>query len=189
MVEGAGAGIETGEVGNEGGTGMAGGNDTEQGKLKSSIENLKLSSEQKAFLTDRLLDQWFWMEGRAATFQSRYYCHRVIAIAGGAMIPALAAFAKEYPDLTWAVVVLGVIVALASALEEFFKNGERWRHYRGVVEALKREWWRYYELFGPYAGKDHAAAFPDLAKTVEDLLAADVDAYIKMMAEANRKKA
>jgi hypothetical protein len=36
-------------------------------------------------------------------------------------------------------VVLGVIVAAATAVEHFLTSGQRWRHYRGSVELMKSE--------------------------------------------------
>jgi hypothetical protein len=85
-------------------------------------------------------------------------------------------------------VIIGILVALATALEEFFKFGERWRHYRRVIEALKREWWLYYELCAGYAGKEHAEGFGDFAGKVEHILAADVDTFLtKVTAETKPK--
>lgn len=166
------------------------GKDGQKAEYDKLINSLKLNEEQKNFLTSRWLDQVLWMEGRAKPCQQKYYLLRIAAIAGGILVPALGAFAKDNSWAQGAVVIIGLLVALATALEEFFKFGERWRHYRRVIEALKHEWWSYYGLCGPYAGMEHAAGFSSFADKVEALLAADVEAFLtKLAAEAKQKPA
>lgn len=162
--------------------------DNQQPDYAGLIETLGLDQEQKNYLTSRWLDQVNWMEGRAASFQKSHYRWRVVAIAGGILVPALGAFAKASDVAQGAVVIIGLLVALATALEEFFKFGERWRHYRRVIEALRKEWWSYYGQSGSYTGQDHAAGFCGFAEQVEKLIAADVDAFLsKVTAEGKPK--
>ncbi len=160
----------------------------QKAEFTNSINSLSLNDEQKKYLVSRWLDQVFWMEGRAKSCQSRYYFWRVVAIAGGVVVPALGAFSRDNAAAQGGVVVIGILVALATALEEFFKYGERWRHYRRVIEALKREWWMYYELCAAYAGKDHTAAFSGFTGKAEDILSADVDVFLTKVTADTKPK-
>ena len=63
---------------------------------------------------------------------------------------------------------LGAVVAAASAVEGFFRFGERWQHYRRTAEVLKAEFWRYSQLSGPYKDSpDHSHAFSTFVERVE----------------------
>ena len=94
-----------------------------------------------------------------------YYALRIPAIVLAALVPALVAldFGTVGRTIT---VVLGVIVAAATAVEHFLTSGQRWRHYRGSVELMKSEGWLYLELAGPYANLGSLeAAFPTFVRT------------------------
>ncbi len=67
-------------------------------------------------------------------------------------------------------------VALATALESFFRPGERWRHYRRMTEALRIEGMHYLMLSGPYADAGtHERAFGGFAGRLNEILSAEVD--------------
>ena len=69
--------------------------------------------------------------------------------------------------------------ALPAAIEGFFRYGERWRHYRSIVERLKIEGWQFFQLSGQYRRQGtHAAAYPAFAARIEDILQSDVQQYI-----------
>ena len=69
-------------------------------------------------------------------------------------------------------------MALSAAVEEFFHYGERWRHYRHTVEALKSEGWQFFQFSGPYADMTHVRAYPAFAARVEELSREEVETYI-----------
>jgi Protein of unknown function (DUF4231) len=73
---------------------------------------------------------------------------------------------------------LGLVVALAAAIEGFFHFSDRWPHYRRTAELLKSEGWQFFQLSGPYAGAgSHPGAYPLFAAQVEALIQRDVDVY------------
>jgi len=81
--------------------------------------------------------------------------------------------------LRWIVFSLSLIVAISSAVEEFFQYGQRWRHYRQTVEILKSEGWQYIQLSGAYGRRtSHTHAFEKFAGRVEAILQEDVRQYI-----------
>jgi hypothetical protein len=114
--------------------------------LGEVIDTLALQPERRLFLKNRWLEQVTWMEGKAQQAQRWYYVLRISALLCGLVIPVVASLNFGQTS-QYAIVVLGLVVATTTALEEFFKYGDRWRHYRQVVERLKIEGWRFFQLF------------------------------------------
>lgn len=162
-------------------------NDQMRKQLEQLIGDLGLAPLQERYLRDRWLDQVLWMEGRAAQAQLRYHVLRLVTIVGGVLVPAAVSL-----DTQWSralAIVVGLLVAVSAAVEEFFHYGERWRHYRRTVEVLKTEGWRFFQLAGaPYQGKAaHADAYPDFVERVESLLGQDVKVFITEVAKEKAK--
>ena len=145
------------------------------------IEGLGLGEAAQSYLTARWLDQLTWMEGRAARAQAWYYWLRLAAILGGLLIPVLVGWqgATTYAEVSRVVAGgLGAVVAAASAVEGFFRFGERWQHYRRTAEVLKAEFWRYSQLSGPYKDSpDHSHAFSTFVERVEHTLGDELETY------------
>ena len=150
--------------------------------LDELIEQLELSDSLKRCLRSRWLDQVSWMGGKARQTQFRYYALRLIAIVGGVLVPALVGlnFNEPYNEIVRSVTfVIGLAVAISVAVEEFFHYGERWRHYRSTVEALKSEGWQFFQSSGRYSQyAGHQEAYQDFADRVEQILSADVSRFI-----------
>jgi Protein of unknown function (DUF4231) len=154
------------------------------------IDGLVLGDLQKRFLHDRWLDQVRWFESKSASNQRRYYVLRLAIIVGGVVVPALVSLNIHRntvaQTLAWITFSISLVVALSAALDGFFGYGERWRMFRRTAEALKAHGWQFFELTGPYAGADHATAFPAFAAQVEALVQHDVEAFIAQAAQAQR---
>ena len=165
--------------------------------LSKLIDTLELTDFRKHCLRSRWLDQILWMEGKANRYRNRYYFLRLTTIIGGVIVPALVSL--NTPALTglavndstnlglgwiapvagWAAFVLSLVVALSAAIEQFFNYGERWRHYRRMVESLKVEGWQFLQLSGPYRRyQNHTEAYRAFAARTEELHQHDVEAYI-----------
>lgn len=149
--------------------------------LGGLVDALDLSDLQKHFLRSRWLDQVLWMEGRADNARRLYYGLRLTAIIGGVIVPALVSLnlggASAFVRLI--TVVLSIVVAVSVAVEEFFHQGERWRHYRRTVESLKIEGWHFFQLSGPYGRRGgHSELYADFAERVEEILKRDVYVYV-----------
>jgi hypothetical protein len=164
----------------------------EQGRdLAEMIDAIELPELNKRYLKARWLDQVLWAEGRAKTSRDRHYLLRVISIVGGVIVPALVGLDVQ-GDMRSLVGIstftFSLIVAVCLALENFFRWGERWTHYRRLSELLKSEGWLYLELGGGYqdAGS-HARAYPEFVKRIEALLGADVDAFIAQVVQSKPK--
>lgn len=157
------------------------------------FEELKLTSLQKKFLRSRWLDQVLWMEGRAARARDRYYWLRLATIIGGVIVPILLGLNFTNKNLDSALkkftIVLSGVVAVSSAVEEFFHYGERWRHYRRTAESLKAQGWQFFELSGPYyRDKTHEEAFSIFANVVEDIIQHDVEVYATQVTQEKKQE-
>jgi hypothetical protein len=156
------------------------------------IDTLELSDIQKLFLRSRWLDQVLWMEGRANAAQWYYYRLRLATIIGGILIPALVSL--DLSGITGSIfrylsIIIGLIVAISAASEQFFNYGERWRHYRHTVETLKMEGWKFFQLSDNYQNyKKHSDAYPAFAKLVENVIQRDVDVFITEIVKEKKEQ-
>ena len=157
-------------------------------RYEKIIAALELNDLQKQFMLDRWLDQLLWFEDKAHLNQRRYYTLRLVTIVGGVIVPALVSLSVQDRDVadavTWAAFGLSLVVAIAAALDGFFRHGERWRSFRRVAELLKAHGWQFFELSGPYRAPSHARAFPAFAAQVEAVIQEDVKAFITQWARA-----
>lgn len=150
--------------------------------LSAVIDSLPLEDVQRHFLRSRWLDQVLWMEGRAVHARRRYYTLRLTAALGGVTVPTLVGLNPD-GDAGTAVrglsIALSLLVALAVAVEELIRFGERFRHYRRAVELLKSEGWQFFQLTGPYRRHDtHQAAYRSFAARVEGIIQPSVEVYV-----------
>jgi hypothetical protein len=151
-------------------------------EMGTLIEALELPELNKQFLRARWLEQVIWMDEKAWSSVFRHNILRLTTIIGGVIVPALVSWnvgesvgADLVKTLT---VIVSLVVALSAAVEEFFHYGERWRHYRRTVEALKSEGWQFFQLSGPYANMTHVLAYPAFAARVEEWSREEVETYI-----------
>jgi hypothetical protein len=158
-----------------------------QQELGSLIDTLDLSDLQKRFLRSRWLDQVLWMEGRADETRIWYYRLRLATIIGGVLIPVFVSLDMSF--LRYVSIILGIVVAISAAVEEFFHYGERWRHYRRTVELLKIEGWKFFQLSGSYSRyENHREAYPVFAARVEEIIQSDVDVYITEVVKERKEE-
>jgi len=119
---------------------------------------------------------------------------RRTALIIGAIVPALISlslpeFLTEIPGFHWlefglkiVTIVLSIIVAVSSGLEQFYNYGERWRHYRKTAELMKIEGWSFLALSDRYEKLgSHDKAFKTFAERSETLIKTDVNTYISQV--------
>jgi hypothetical protein len=166
----------------------------EKESLATMIDVLDdLSVLQKRFLHSRWLEQLLWMDGKARTSQTRYYALRLVAIVGGVIVPALVGLKLgDGPDSSWIfriTFILSLLVAISVAVEEFFHYGERWRHYRRIVETLKSEGWQFFQLAGAYEKHSrHSEAYTPFTAKVEEILRQDVETFLTQVAQEKKEE-
>ena len=153
------------------------------------MEELGLSQIQRTYLQERWLGQLSYLGTAARAAQRRYFTLRLVAILGGVTIPALVGLNVGQDGerwVQWLTFGLGLLVAAAVAVEEFFRFGDRWRHYRLQSELLRGEGWAFLQLAGPsyrrYAS--HADAFRLFVARAEETIRQEVGVYIAEVARA-----
>jgi hypothetical protein len=159
------------------------------------IDELPLKPVQREYLRMRWLDQILWMEKRATESRDRHYQLRVTAILGGLLVPVLVGLTPVEGDKStlnvfrYTTAGLGAIVAVASAIDQFFSYGDRWRNYRRSAELLKSQGWQFFQLSGPYSkSTNHETAFSMFAGQVEEVIQRDVEVYATTSQEKHKDK-
>lgn len=170
-------------------------NDQLRREFGQMISCLGLQPLQKDYLRMRWLDQVLWMEGRAARARDRYYQLRVTAILGGVLVPVLVGLTpvegerKMLQFFRYATAGLGAMVAMSSAIEQFFNYGDRWRTYRRSVELLKSNGWQFSQLTGPYSKfTSHEGAYLLFVSQVEEVIQRDVEIYATQISQDKKKE-
>jgi hypothetical protein len=155
-------------------------------EVEALIEALDdLTPTQRQLLKARWAAQVRWTAAAAKRAQRRYYRLRVLMVVGAVVVPALVGLNVRggfATGLLWVTFALGLVLGCATAIDQFFDFGERWRHYRRTSERLKAEGWLYLALAGEYeSASNHSAAFPRFSARVEDLLREDVDSFVTLV--------
>ncbi len=167
---------------------------TDHGPKRAEMDHLitaiELPELNKQFLRARWLEQIMWMEEKALDALWWYRVLRLATIIGGVIVPALVSWTVgDGDDLIKALTfIVSLVVALSAAVEEFFRYGERWRHYRRTVESLKSEGWQFLQLSGPYVNMTHSQAYPAFATRVEELSREEVDRYMTQVAKDKKEE-
>ncbi|MGF1521073.1 MAG: DUF4231 domain-containing protein [Leptolyngbyaceae cyanobacterium] len=157
------------------------------------FEAMELKETQRHFLRSRWLDQVLWMEKKATLCRDRHYRLRLTTIVLGVLVPILIGIDVQNPRgaeaKKYLTIGLSAVVAVSSAIEEFFHYGERWYHYRRTVESLKTQGWQFSQLTGSYAKfPSHKVAFSDFADQVEAIIQKDVEIYVTQVAKPDEEK-
>jgi len=164
--------------------------DSTRAALEKLIQAIGVSDgPEREYLESRWLDQVLWMERRAGRAQNWHYVLRLTTIVGGVSVPTAVSLAARAHGgvrnwFDWGAIVVGLIVAMSAAVEEFFHYGERWRHYRQTAEWLKAEGWNLVMRSGRvYAGQNESHALTQFVARVERILQRDVEGYLRAIAQ------
>jgi len=153
-------------------------------ELGAQIDLLDLAPIQRAYLRQRWLSELTYLSGSARRHQRYHYTLQIVIIIGGVLVPALVGLHVNNtqwwaPAIQWLAFTLGLIVAMAAALEGFFRWGDRWRHFRLRREQLFAEGWAFLELAGAYRRFDsHQEGFKSFVTRTEEKIGQEVQVYI-----------
>ncbi len=155
-------------------------------QLMEMVEQLHVSDLQREFLQTRWLGQLRWMEKRARSNRNIHYFMRLIIITGSVLITALVGLNLSL-ELNRLIFGMSMAVALSAGLDEFFRFGERWRHYRATSERLQTEGWRFLQLSERYSGhRSHQEACGTFCECVEAILEEDAPIYFERAVPGQR---
>ena len=163
-------------------------------RLWKAIEGLDMADDKKEWMRDRWLYEVWWFDHRAEQANLRHSILRIVAIAGGVLVPALVSVSSSTERfdeaVQWTAFAVSLLVALSVGLDSFFHFGDRWRHYRRTAELLTMEGWQFIEKAGRYREKrDHRLArfhdheFSRFATQVEQLIRMDVEVYLSRIVQ------
>lgn len=162
-------------------------------RIKGIIEKLELEEMEKDLMCFRWLVRVENMEKDARKSKIRHYILKMVVIVGSAIVPVLVSLNAPPPDsnqsksqmlLYLATLLISMIVSISAGVHEFFRYGDRWRHYRGTVEDLKSEGWHYIQQTGRYRSiGSHERAYKRFAERVEKILAKERERYMADIAK------
>ena len=159
--------------------------------ISALLDGLDIPDLHKHFLRSRWLDQVLYTEHRALQTQRQYYFFRLATIIGGVTIPALVSLnlsGTAAAIVNWITFTISLVVAVSSAVEGFFRFGDRWRHYRETAEMQKIEGWQFLQLSGPYRRfVRHLDAYQMFATRVEEIIRRDVAVYVAQVTQERKE--
>ena len=126
---------------------------------------------QEDYLKDRLDDQIDWYDRKSLSNQKWYKWLRIIEIIAAASIPFVAGYMSDgtlWPKVSAG--VLGLIVAIITAIVGLYNFQEHWVEYRTTCESLKHEKFLYLTKTEPYNIEE---PFPLFVKRVESLISTE----------------
>lgn len=137
-----------------------------------------LEDRERKILERRWIEDGRHYEAVSRNQRLGYYLLRVPAIIGSATVPVLASLdASTIPTA-----VVGLVVAVLTALDAFFKYGVRWQQQRSAAVWLRSEGWQFLELSGDYEGKSRSEAYKFFIGRLERAHAATELSYLDVFA-------
>lgn len=166
-------------------------------RIKTIIEKTDLSEREKDLMCYRWLVRVENMEKDARKSKVRHYLFKMIIIAGSAIVPVLASM-NNPPEVSteltsqvfiyYTTLIMSMIVSISAGVHEFFRFGDRWRHYRGTVESLKSEGWHFIQQTGRYRTiGGHTKGYKRFAERVENILNQERERFMNDIAKEKVK--
>lgn len=123
-------------------------------QLTKIVRDLDLDKSQENIILKNWLEQIIWTNNRANRERNANELIRWWQIILGVLIPVLNSLTGNLNilgyqlDPTIVVSYIGVFVAILTAIAQFRRPEERWRHYRRVTENYQGEMWDFIALSG-----------------------------------------
>lgn len=162
-------------------------------QLKELVDHMSnLSELQVMVIKDHWIGQMTWTNSRATRERNANELIRWWQIILGVLIPVLTSVgAGLEPEaasvVSVAVSLIGIFVAVLTAIAQFRRPEERWRHYRIVTETYLNELWAYITLSGAYNQqkedkkekrfKNHGEAFIFFNERMNDIKKEDLSKF------------
>ncbi|MCA9903170.1 MAG: DUF4231 domain-containing protein [Anaerolineae bacterium] len=107
-----------------------------------------MAEERQKYYMDQARQQQEYHSQKAKGYKQSYQFLQVIIVVGALIVPVLLA-TSSIPQIV--PVVVSILVAIATGLENVFKNGEKWVSFRRTSELIKREQRMYFARAAEYA--------------------------------------
>lgn len=94
---------------------------------------------EEEYIKERLNGQLKWYSEKSAKFQKKYKIWQMIKVIAALLIPLLIFLMEGYPDIKYAISILGAFIAFIESYLKIYNYRELWNTYRATLEKLKRE--------------------------------------------------
>lgn len=153
----------------------------------ADADRYKLAPHEEKYLNERWQSQREYFSERARHYKRRYQGLMILIGISGALIPAVVTLdfpgdgvlGSEFSALFAS--FLGVVVTVATVIENTYNYGDNWRNFRLTLEALKREKAMYETRTGAYRNVEKA--FDKFVTKTENIIAQDVKSYAFLNSE------
>lgn len=139
-------------------------NDELRGQLTGLVLELDLDPLQKKVIIENWISQINWTNNRATRERDANELIRWWQIILGVLIPVIVNISPDVISqqaISLTVSLAGIFVAVLTAINQFRRPEERWRHYRVITERYQKELWNYITLSGDAYTEfsDHRAGY------------------------------
>ncbi|MCC6614766.1 MAG: DUF4231 domain-containing protein [Anaerolineae bacterium] len=132
-----------------------------------------MAEERQKYYMDQAREQQEYHSAKAKRYKQSHQMLQVIIVVGALVVPVLLTvegIPKIVPTL------VSILVAIATGLENVFKNGENWLSFRRTSEILKREQRMYLARAAEYAA---ASPFDVFVQRVEAALSEQNQTFVQ----------
>jgi hypothetical protein len=153
-------------------------------EVAAVLRTSSLTAEQERYITVRWGCELARAELNERRSRHKFYAARTVAVIGAVILPALIGLQLDgtaAEAVRWTAFAVSLVVAIATALEQLFRNGQRWRLYRGKRDELRAIGWRWTTRIGStdQAGRRRAPSFDRFARDVEEIIDRYDDRYLE----------
>ena len=124
------------------------------------------------------------------THKRNYYLWRLPVVLGAVILPSLTNPTVQSPWARWAALVVSLVVAAATGVENLFRFGNRWRLYRQLLDEQRYEGWACRFAVGAYRTKVKPVDFAIFVRRTEDIIRRYCEEYVTdvLVLVASRKE-
>ena len=141
--------------------------------------------DQKTYMTSRIDDQIAWYDRRSGDYQKQYKRYRIAEIFCASLIPFLTGFVDKHVFFQITIGLLGVVIAIVSAMDALIRPQQMWTEYRATAEKLKQEKYRFETATAPYNGKD---SFQQFVENAEGILAGESSRWVGNQSKQEKER-
>lgn len=142
--------------------------------------------DQEEYMKERVENQIDWYDKKSSFNQRWFKRLQVIAILSASTIPFLSGYSSgEDEAIRISIGILGLVVAIITAILSLYKFQEHWLEYRTTCESLRHEKYLFLTATVPYNSEE---PFPIFVQRVESLISKENTDWSQYMKKPVKKK-
>jgi hypothetical protein len=99
---------------------------------------------------ERLEDQIAWYDRKSQSARRYYLISTCVKLIMAGLLPLASAFPIPEHQFKWIAALVGLLILVATSLEQLYQHQQNWITYRSTSESLKHEKYLYLAGAGPY---------------------------------------